>query len=382
LRFASPATICSCTALALGCAVDPNSITIPITPVGPPMTGLHVEGAQIKNGTGDIVRLRGINRSGTEYKCVQSGGVFDGPATSASIQAMLSWKINAIRIPLNEACWLGINGVPAAAAGDGYKQPIIDYVNLLHAYHIVPILDLHWVGPGTSAADRLQPMPDADHAGAFWTDVANTFAGDDGVVFEIFNEPFPDSNRDSDAAWACWRDGCSARQSVPSGGTAMMFQAIGMQALVDAVRATGSPNLILLGGVQYSNALSQWLAHAPVDPTGNLGAAWHVYNFNSCASSMCWDGTPATVIASVPVVVTEFGERDCTNTFIEPLMQWLDGHSTGYMAWTWNTWGTCMPYVSQSQQGRPWSLILDYSSGTAASDYARAFRDHMVYAAP
>ena len=42
-------------------------------------------------------------------------------------------------------------------------------------------------------------MPDADHAVDFWTDVATTFANDDGVVFELYNEPFPDSNHDSDA---------------------------------------------------------------------------------------------------------------------------------------------------------------------------------------
>lgn len=36
------------------------------------MTGLHVDGNTIKNGAGQAVRLRGVNRSGTEYKCVQT----------------------------------------------------------------------------------------------------------------------------------------------------------------------------------------------------------------------------------------------------------------------------------------------------------------------
>jgi endoglucanase len=38
--------------------------------------------------------------------------------------------------------------------------------------------------------------------------------------------------------------------------------------------------VILLGGLAYSNDLTGWLAHRPTDPTGNLAAAVHVYNFN------------------------------------------------------------------------------------------------------
>src|SRR5204862_1958189 len=100
----------------------------------------------------------------------------------------------------------------------------------------------------------------------FWADVATAFLDDDGVILEPYNEPFPDGNMDGDAAWACWRDGCIANQSVPTGATATTYQATGMQAIVDAIRATGSRHVILLGGVQYSNALTQWLAHKPADP--------------------------------------------------------------------------------------------------------------------
>src|SRR5215475_1830437 len=217
------------------CAVDPPEGPIgvtdptaggPVTPVGPVMTGLHLVGNHIENADGATVVLRGINRSGTEYQCAHNAGIFDGPATQASIAAIASWKgVNAVRVPLNEACWLQINSATNPSyTGTVYKQAIVAYVGVLHQFHIVPILDLHWVGPGTSPADRQQPMPDADHAAAFWTDVATSFAGDDGVVFEPYNEPFPDGNRDSTAAWTCWRDGgCMARQAVPSGTPAMMY---------------------------------------------------------------------------------------------------------------------------------------------------------------
>src|SRR5436305_5983091 len=88
------------------------------------MTGLHVQGNQIVNGNGQPIRLLGVDRSGTEYACIQGWGIFDGPSDAASIQAITSWHTNAVRVPLNEDCWLGINGAPAAYSGATYQQAI------------------------------------------------------------------------------------------------------------------------------------------------------------------------------------------------------------------------------------------------------------------
>jgi hypothetical protein len=341
-------------------------------------TGLHVVGNHIEDGGGKTIVLHGVNRSGTEYKCIQNGGIFDGPSDDASVAAITTWKATAVRVPLNESCWLALNGAPAAYSGAAYKTAIQSYVALLHAHGLVPILDLHWVGPGTTMAARLQPLADADHAPSFWTDVATTFLDDTGVIFEPYNEPFPDSNRDSTAAWTCWRDGCTATLAVAQGGTASTYQAAGMQALVTAIRGTGARQLVLLGGVQYSNTLSQWLAYKPSDPMNNLGAAWHVYNFNGCIDASCWDGAPAGVAAMLPIVVTEFGERTCSNTFVPTLMTWLDGKGLGYLAWAWDAYGACMPYASRTQMGQPWSLISDYTTGAPNGGYAQAVHDHFA----
>ena len=51
-------------------------------------------------------------------------------------------------------------------------------------------------------------MPDRDHSIDFWKSVANQFSSNDKVIFELFNEPYPDSNKwNSDEGWKCWRDG-------------------------------------------------------------------------------------------------------------------------------------------------------------------------------
>jgi hypothetical protein len=362
----------ACGMVALGCA-DYNTPAVPVVPVGPPMKGLHAVGNHLENAAGETVVLRGVNRSGSEYMCVSGGGVFDGAWGLTAINAIAAWKANAVRIPLNEACWLG------SAPGDNqYKQAIVLFVQLLEQYHIVPILDLHWVGPGAAPADGLQPMPDADHAVDFWTDVAARFADDDGVVFELFNEPFPDSNRDSDAAWQCWSDGCQVTQwagRTQRQRTSMTYQAVGMKALVAAIRPIAPRQLILLGGVQYSNSLSQWMAHAPDD--SNIAAAWHVYNFNGCRTATCWDNAPAAVAAVRPIVATEIGQDDCGGAFISPLMQWLDDRGMGYLAWSWNSASSCIP-AAPMVSGRPWPLVVDYSSGIPTGGYAQTFHDHLA----
>jgi hypothetical protein len=374
--------------LIWGCAKDPDYGTYTPDPgtggvpgvVGPGIgpTGLHVVQNHIEDSEGKTVVLRGVNRSGPEYQCAKGAGFFDGPATEASVAVITTWKANTVRVPLNESCWLGINGSPPANSGPLYKTAIVNYVALLHKYGLIPILELHWVGPGTTLAARQQPMPDADHAIDFWTDVATTFLSDTGVILEPYNEPYPDSNRDTPAAWDCWLNGCTANLAIPAGGVPGTYVATGLQALVSAIRSTGASHVILLGGIQFSNNLSQFLTHMPTDPMGNIGAAWHVYNFNACSTPACWDGDPAAVAAVVPLVATEFGQRDCMGTFVTPFMQWLDAHSSGYLAWAWNAYGTCAPYVSRTVPGQPWSLITNYTTGTPNGGFAQAVYDRFT----
>lgn len=321
------------------------------------ITGLHVSGNRILNGAGQQVFLRGVNRSGTEYACIQGWGFFDGPSDPASVRAIVSWKTNAVRVPLNEDCWLGINGAPAKYSGANYRAAISSYVSLLIQAGLVPILELHWSAAGTAKADRQQPMPNRDHSPTFWRQVADAYKGNTAVVFELFNEPYPDNNRDTDAAWRCWRDGGSC--------PGMAFQAAGMQELLNAVRSTGAKNLVLLGGVQYSNALSRWLQYKPTDPANNVAAAWHVYNFNACNTSTCWNSNVAPVARTVPLVATEIGQSDGQSAWVNGLMNWLDSHQASYLAWVWDVWGGSL------------DLIKSYD-GTPTDVWGKAYKAHLA----
>jgi len=328
-------------ALALALALAALGAVLVERPASAATVAVKVQGNQLVDGAGNPVRLLGVNRSGPEYACVDGFGIFDGPSDATSVAAIASWHTNAVRVALNEDCWLGINGVPAAFSGANYQNAIGQYVSTLHAAGLAVILNLEINAPGSTKANSLQVMADADHSPAFWSSVATFFKSDPGVVFDVITEPH-------DISWTCWRDGCT---------TAAGWKAAGMQSLVDAVRGTGATQPIILGGLGYSSDLSQWLAFKPVDPAGQLAASFHTYNFSGCSTQSCWDSTVAPVAMAVPVVTGEFGEDDCATGYINPFMAWADAHGISYLAWTWDAGGgwTCTggPTVITSYDGTP-----------------------------
>src|SRR5437879_4218197 len=73
------------------------------------ISGLHVVGNTIKNSLDQAIQIRGVDRESPEYACIQGWGFGHGPFDEANVRVMKSWGVDAVRIPLNEDCWLGIN---------------------------------------------------------------------------------------------------------------------------------------------------------------------------------------------------------------------------------------------------------------------------------
>jgi endoglucanase len=345
---------------------------------------IAVDGNHFVNGAGQTIRLLGVDRPGTEYACEEGWGDSDGDDTAAAAaadaNAIASWAANAVRVPLNEDCWLGINNQPSYGTVASYRQVVQQYVGDLNADGIYAILDLHWSAPASVVADGQRPMPD-DHSVAFWTSVADTFKADPAVLFDAFNEPYSPAADYADAAaypvsWSCWQDGgCTLPVTVDGtdpGPAPTTYVAVGMQALVNAIRATGASQPILLGGLAYANDLSGWLGHEPTDPDDQLAASFHNYEGEACSTASCWNDEIAPVAAQVPVVTGEFDENQCPaagDVFDQAYMAWADQTGVSYLAWGWydNATPSCSDYDLADGSGAPLA-----PNGTALYDHLTA----------
>jgi hypothetical protein len=355
------AVVLAATVAWLGQPGEPWWQTDPLHPAAAAAVGtaaagpvVRVVGNRLVDGRGRTVRLLGVNRSGTQYACVEGWGIFDGPVGDTAVQAIAAWGPTAVRVSLNEDCWLGINGVPARYSGPSYRRAISAFVNRLLQHRLYVILDLHWNAPGRRLATDQEPMADRDHAPAFWRSVASAFRLRRGVLFDLYNEPYPDHNRNTVAAWRCVRDGGRC-PGVP-------FVAAGSRELLAAVRSSGAKNVVLVGGPQYAGVVGRWLTYAPSDPAGQIAASLHVYgpDWSPCWRRTCWDAQVAPLARRVPVVVGEMGDKDCDTTLIDPLMAWADRHGVSYLAWSWIT-GDCAdePALITRYDGTP----TPYGSG-------------------
>jgi hypothetical protein len=343
-------------ASAVTAAVQAAS-TSPPPPPPPPSSGLHVSGNELLDAGGNVVHLHGVNYSGTEYACVQGWGIFDGPSDQAMVNGLKSWHVNIVRIPLNEDCWLNINGVPAAYAGANYRNAIVTFVNLLNQNGIYAELSLIWAAPGTQQATDQPAAPDADHSPAMWSSMAATFKGNPDVLLAPWGE--------TTTSWSCFmQTGCST----PG------YQTASMQQAVNLMRQAGYGGPISIPCIDYANQCanylgSSWLASHPSDPDNQLVAEAHIYGKNACDTTSCFNTDLAPLAQQYPLVFGETGETydasDCGSSYISTFLNWADAHGVGYETWTWTNWGNCS------------ALISDYS-GTPANTYGQWVHDHYV----
>jgi Cellulase (glycosyl hydrolase family 5) len=314
---------------------------------------VRVSANRLVDAAGKPLQLRGVNFSGAQYECFSnSGTVWDTPADARALRGMMAWRVNAVRLPLNEDCWLGINGLPRRYSAAAYRAAIHRWVAQLHGAGIYVLLNLHVCAPGATPSTKELPMADADHAPSFWATVASSFKDDPAVIFDLYNEP-------KHIDWACWRSGCGSPYPIA-----------GMQALVNSVRSTGATQPVMSDGIDYANDLSKWLPYAPSDPRHQLVAGFHTYHDGlGCEDAHCWNSTVASVAARVPVVSGEIGEFDCAHAFVDTYMNWADPHGVSYLAWAWNT-NNCAqePSLLTSLNGRPSAY------GIGVYDHLQTFR--------
>jgi hypothetical protein len=345
---------------------------------------IHVEGKNFKNGAGAVVQLRGANLMGMEYTAIDGFSPADPypQLVEANWAALHAWKANIIRVPLNEDSYLGISCVTAytgpgysppvtgatqnADPGNNYKTRLKQVVDRATAEGFYVILDLHLTAPDDSqnqvgsvtaqCGTAQNPVPDNSHSVAFWTNVAMAYKGYPNVLFELFNEPYINQwyhfSGNEAAAWQALRDGVQMDSYVPLWATAFghTWQSAGMQAMLNAIRATGATNVILESGLDYSANLDSWLTYKATDSLNQLAAVWHAYPAygyaftDPCYTHPGWcddrsyTNADAILAANYPVIVTEFGDRNSAGTvgapFASTLLPKLDTRGISYLGWT------------------------------------------------
>lgn len=374
LSFAMFAASCS--------SSSPPNRTIPTrlpAPVASPNSSglaIRVSGNQLVNAQGQPVRLIGVNLpAGTN--CVlpsKNAGIFRTSANAATVAALVNWHVKAVRITLNEDCWLGVNGVNPSYSGTNYQNSIINFISQLHGSGMYVIVDLHINAPGTIKSTAQQVMADADHAPAYWQSLATTFKNDPAVIFQPYNEPYiTTANAQTTNPWQCLRDGCTITKvntCYSCSPTPLLWQSVGMQSLVNTIRATGATNPIMLGGLNFSEDLTQFLQFLPSDPLNQLVASFHNYSVVSpkgvtlvgCGPH-CWDSVIAPISQKLPIITDELGENDCKSTYVSQFMAWADSYNVSYLVWSWSD-APCDAY----------GLLSDWNGTPSA--YGQVFYNH------
>jgi uncharacterized protein YceK len=290
---------------------------------------LKVVGTHILNSKGETVWLRGVNAASLEWTSDGQGHILDTVKTG-----IYDWHANIIRLPLSQDRWFG-KAPEQKDGGRSYRELVRQVVDTCATNKCYIILDLHWSDCaewGTNIGQH--SMPDLNSV-AFWKDFAPVYANNPAVLFDLYNEPH-------DVSWEVWLNGGRITDK-PNGhraGPARTYQAVGMQQLLDTVRATGAKNVVVAGGLDWAYDLSGVLAGWRLsDPHGNgVIYANHCYD-NKGDSVDVWIAKMEKASAVLPLIVSEFGGNAGpsrvvpSDNWLLHVMQALNAHH-----WSWTAW--------------------------------------------
>jgi endoglucanase len=245
---------------------------------------------------------------------------------------MRTWNANVVRIALNQDYWLSSAGrfCPTYAAN---VDTVFHYA--VNAGMDV-IFDLHWSDAGNlSNPNPGQQLMTDQNSVTFWQQFAAKYANDPHVLFEMYNEPH-------DISWACWLNGCT---------TSAGWQAVGMQQIYNAIRGTGANNIVIAGGLNWAFDLSGVPSNRIQG--SNIAYATHPYDYPE-KQPAAWDSAWGFLTATNPVLVTEFGNFNCTSNYYSTLISYAESHNqSSWTSWAWTANGCSFPSILASSNGLP-----------------------------
>jgi hypothetical protein len=177
---------------------------------------LRVTGNQVTNIEGEPVLLRGVSLLGLDSALPHDERGFAAGAgiTPETIDDILSWGVNVIRVAINRARVISGSGafsawqylddlkwiVERAAAGGAYTLLSLRRLDDSTVFGTLP-------GPGgTRVPNTIAPQPDYDSIG-MWRLLGEYFAGEPAVLFDLYAAPhaaLPDDLTGFDSDWERW----------------------------------------------------------------------------------------------------------------------------------------------------------------------------------
>lgn len=220
----------------------------------------HVSGIKLIDTSGKPFLLRGAQIESTfAYNGWTTNNDINRVFTPAVFNQMSSkWHLNAVRIPLSN--WV------YAKYTKQYTTLLDQVVTMANSYGLYVVLDLHDYVKGGSPYGTGANAPKPESV-AFWKAIATHYKNNTMVMFDLFNEPqYRDANT--------WLHGGGTQR----GSTGKTAPVIGMQTLVNTVRAVGAKQILIIGGVHVADNLR----------INDPNIMYTVHTFHRVA-----DGTPA-----------------------------------------------------------------------------------------
>ncbi|GAB3040611.1 glycoside hydrolase family 5 protein [Natronobiforma cellulositropha] len=313
---------------------------------------LSVDGNKLVDPEGNVVKLRGLNIA--DPRRIDATAPSRGKNAVQTIDYLTDqdegWYPRVIRIPTQPGDIGGLPPVPVAdwqypeppsfdeddlvAYCENHLDPVVERCAERNVYAIIDY-HRHW---GGGALQWNDPVLD-EEVRMYWDYVAERYADEDHVIFEVYNEPtspqlagqLVDADGNIHEDWLEWLEVA--------------------QPWVDIIREY-SDNVILIGSHNYSQR-PEAAVLAPFEGE-NLAYTYHIYPQHQISQHQGWDeydtalesvvtpdGTP--VYEEHPLFVTEFGWEDgnldtfyllqgTREEFGDPFLEFLE--SSDAISWT------------------------------------------------
>lgn len=313
----------------------PGSVTVGGEGVPAAPGGFVTAGNQIFSAT-SCTPQRFVGVSHPAFTFSPDGGRLGVETTAAADFAMIrTWGANTVKLELAQHFWVPTSRFydPQYAAR---VQRAVVAARGAGLYVILALLgsdrgDPNY--PGDPIRTNMhQPMPDVNHSIPFWRDVASRYRGDGGILFELYTEPFPLGGAGGFSNWELWRNG-GPHPADDVYEPRAPFMAAGMQQLYEAVRGAGANNLVIVSGTQWGYDLSGVPRYRLNGY--NIAYSTHPWSWEGQRQPSDWDRAWVFLASTEPVMITEFGNYDCTESYPRAVLDRADKLGLSWISWAW-----------------------------------------------